>query len=108
MEGTPNGSENKKGSSDEGPQQAYAPGNDQGFQGTEGSQDYGHRSSGQSRTANRSGKFTKVIFNQIGGKECRRFAAMTWKERDGFMAKPEHAVVQERYEAHMASLESKA
>ena len=42
------------------------------------------------------GKFNKIIFNQIGGKECRRFAAMTWKERDAFMAKPENAVVRER------------
>ena len=50
------------------------------------------------------GKFTKVIFNQIGGKECRRFAAMTWKERDAFMAKPENAVVRERYEKHLASV----
>jgi len=50
------------------------------------------------------GKFTKVIFNQIGGKECRRFAAMTWKERDAFMAKPENAVVQERYEKHLVSV----
>ena len=58
------------------------------------------------RTA--EGKFTKIIFNQIGGKECRRFAAMSWKERDAFMAKPENAVVQERYEAHMASVESRA
>ena len=58
------------------------------------------------RTA--AGKFTKIIFNQIGGKECRRFAAMTWKERDAFMAKPENAAVRERYEAHMASVESKA
>jgi hypothetical protein len=31
---------------------------------------------------------TKRVFNQIGGKECRRFAAMTWKERDAFRAKP--------------------
>ena len=50
------------------------------------------------------GKLTKVIFNQIGGKECHRFAAMTWKERDAFMAKPENAVVWERYEAHMKSV----
>ena len=51
------------------------------------------------------GKFTKVIFNQIGGKECRRFAAMTWKERDAFMAKPENAIVRERYEKHLASVQ---
>jgi hypothetical protein len=40
----------------------------------------GVRAKATRRTA--EGKFTKVIFNQIGGKECRRFAAMTWKERD--------------------------
>jgi hypothetical protein len=57
------------------------------------------------RTA--EGKFTKIIFNQVGGKECRRFAAMTWKERDAFMAKPENAAVRERYEAHMASVGTK-
>ncbi len=41
---------------------------------------------------------------QIGGTECPRFAAMTWKERDRFMAKPENSVVLERYKAHMASV----
>ena len=51
------------------------------------------------------GKFTKIIFNQIGGKECRRFAAMTWRERDAFMAKPENAAVRERYEKHLTSAE---
>jgi len=30
---------------------------------------------------------------------------MTWKERDAFMAKPENAVVRERYEKHMASVQ---
>jgi hypothetical protein len=65
----------------------------------------GVRAKAARRTA--EGKFTKVIFNQIGGKECRRFAAMTWKERDAFMAKPENAVVQERYEKHMASAGAK-
>ena len=64
------------------------------------------RSKAARRTA--EGKFTKIIFNQIGGKECRRFAAMAWKERDAFMAKPENAVVRERYEKHLASVESKA
>jgi hypothetical protein len=60
----------------------------------------------QAKAARRTadGKFTKIIFNQIGGKECRRFAAMTWKERDAFMAKPENAVVRERYEKHLASV----
>jgi len=62
----------------------------------------GVRAKAARRTA--QGKFTKIIFNQIGGKECRRFAAMTWKERDAFMAKPEHAVVRERYEKHLASV----
>ena len=66
----------------------------------------GVRAKAARRTA--EGKFTKVIFTQIGGKECPRFAPMTWKDRDAFMAKPENAVVQERYEAHMASVESKA
>src|SRR5579863_6614460 len=65
----------------------------------------GVRAKAARRTA--EGKFTKIIFNQIGGKECRRFAAMTWKERDAFMAKPENTVVRERYEKHLASLESK-
>jgi hypothetical protein len=64
----------------------------------------GVRALADRRTA--EGKFTKVSFNQIGGKECRRFAAMTWKERDAFMAKPENAVVLERYEKHMVSVKS--
>jgi hypothetical protein len=66
----------------------------------------GIRAKAARRTA--EGKFTKAIFNQIGGKECRRFAAMTWKERDAYMATPENAAIQERYEAHLASVESKA
>jgi hypothetical protein len=61
----------------------------------------GVRAKAARRTA--EGKFTKIIFNQIGGGKCRRFAAMTWKERDAFMAKPEKAAVRERYEKHMAS-----
>jgi hypothetical protein len=65
----------------------------------------GVRAQASRRTA--EGKFTKIIFNQIGGKECRRFAAMTWKERDAFMAKAENAAVRDRYEAHLASVESK-
>lgn len=55
------------------------------------------------RTA--AGGFTRVIFNKIGGKECPRFAAMTWKERDDFMAKPEGKVVHARYERHLNSVE---
>jgi hypothetical protein len=66
----------------------------------------GVRAKAARRTA--EGKFTKIIFNQIGGKECRRFAAMTWKERDAFMAKPENAAVRERFEKHLASVEAKA
>jgi hypothetical protein len=63
----------------------------------------GVRAKAARRTA--EGKFTKIIFNQIGGKECRRFAAMTWKERDAFMAKPENVVVRDRYEKHLASVQ---
>jgi hypothetical protein len=66
----------------------------------------GVRAKAAQRTA--QGKFTKVIFNQIGGKECRRFAAMTWKERDAFMAKPENAAVRDRYEKHLASVQATA
>ena len=62
----------------------------------------GVRAKSARRTA--EGKFTKAIFNQIGGKECPRFAPMTWKERDAFMAKPENVVVRERYEKHLASV----
>src|ERR1700686_717609 len=62
----------------------------------------GVRALASRRTA--EGKFTKIIFNQIGGKECRRFAAMTWKERDAYMSKPENAVVRDRYEKHLASV----
>jgi hypothetical protein len=65
----------------------------------------GIRAKAARRTA--GGKFTKVIFNQIGGKECRRFAAMTWKERDAYMSKPENAVVRDRYEKHLASVGAK-
>jgi hypothetical protein len=54
------------------------------------------------RTA--EGKFTKIIFNHIGGKECPRFPAMTWTERDAFLAKPENAAVRGRYEKHLASV----
>jgi len=36
--------------------------------------------------------------------KCRRFAAMTWK----VMAQHENTAVQERYEKHLASGESKA
>jgi hypothetical protein len=60
------------------------------------------RSEAARRTA--EGKFTKAIFAQIGGAECLRFAAMTWKERDKYMAKAENSVVRERYKTHMASV----
>ena len=49
----------------------------------------GVRAKAARRTA--EGKFTKIIFNQIGGKECPVSQPMTWKERDAFMAKPENA-----------------
>ena len=62
----------------------------------------GVRAKAARRTA--EGKFTKIIFNQIGGKERRRFAAMTWKERDAYMSKPENAAVRDRYEKHLASV----
>ncbi len=62
----------------------------------------GVRAKAARRTA--EGKFTKIIFNQIGGKECPRFAAMTWTERDAFLAKPENAAVRGRYEKHLASV----
>jgi hypothetical protein len=52
------------------------------------------------------GKFNKQVLSAIGGKECPRFYPMTWQERDAFMAKPENAVVRERYEAHLASVKS--
>jgi hypothetical protein len=58
------------------------------------------RSEAARRTA--EGKFIKAVFAQIGGAECPRFAAMTWKERDKYMAKPENAIVRERYKLHMA------
>jgi hypothetical protein len=65
----------------------------------------GVRAKASRRTA--EGKFTKAIFTQIGGKECPRFAPMTWKERDAFMAKPENAAVRGRYETHLASVGAK-
>ena len=54
------------------------------------------------RTA--AGKFTRAIFNKIGGRECKRFAAMTWSERDQFMKSPQGTAVKERYEAHMKAV----
>jgi hypothetical protein len=80
-----------------------------GVRGERFEADYGPIEALSAKAARRTaeGKFTKIIFSQIGGKECRRFAAMTWKERDAFMAKPENAAVRERYETHMASLRAK-
>jgi hypothetical protein len=60
------------------------------------------RSEAARRTA--EGKFTKAVFAQIGGAECPRFAAMTWKVRDAYMAKPENSVVRERHKSHLASV----
>jgi len=48
-------------------------------------------------------KSTTLLFTMIRP----RFAAMTWKERAAFMAKPENAVVRERYEKHLASAGAK-
>jgi hypothetical protein len=52
------------------------------------------------RTA--AGKFTKEVFNKIGGKECPRYTALTWKERDKVQDK--FPAVKARYERHMASV----
>ncbi len=60
------------------------------------------RSEAARRTAD--GKFTKAIFAQVGGTECPRFVAMTWKERDAYMSKPENSVVRERHKAYLASV----
>ena len=62
----------------------------------------GVRAKAARRTA--EGKFTKAVFAHVGGTECPRFAALTWKERDAYMAKPENSIVRERYKAHMASV----
>jgi hypothetical protein len=51
----------------------------------------GVRAKAARRTA--EANFSKVIFNQIGGRERPRFAAMTWTERDAFVTKPENAAV---------------
>jgi hypothetical protein len=59
------------------------------------------RSEATPRTAD--GKFSKSAFAAIGGIECPCFAAMTWKERDKYMSKPENSAVRERYKTHMAS-----
>ena len=53
-----------------------------------------------------AGKFNKVVLTVIGGAECPRFYPMTWAERDAYMAKPENAVVRERYEKHLVTVKS--
>ncbi len=50
------------------------------------------------RTA--AGGFNKAVFKKIGGKECLRYAALTWKERD--KVHDEIPAVKARYERHMA------
>src|SRR5258706_13804320 len=47
----------------------------------------GVRAKAARRTA--EGKFTRIIFNQIGGKEKLRFVSYKWKERDAFIGKTE-------------------
>ncbi len=50
------------------------------------------------RTA--AGGFTRGIFNQIGGKEAPRYAALTWKERDA--VHKEFPTVKARYDRHLS------
>jgi len=50
------------------------------------------------RTA--GGGFNKTVFKEIGGKECPRYAALTWKERDKVHAT--FPAVKVRYDRHMA------
>jgi hypothetical protein len=50
------------------------------------------------RTA--AGGFHKAVFKEIGGKECPRYAALTWKERDKVHAKL--SAVKARHDRHMA------
>jgi hypothetical protein len=51
------------------------------------------------RTA--AGGFNKAAFKEIGGKECKNYAALTWKQRDKVHA--EVPAVKTRYERHIAS-----
>jgi hypothetical protein len=46
-----------------------------------------------------AGGFDKVVFKKIGGKDCPRYAALTWKERD--KVHDEIPAVKARYERHM-------
>ena len=50
------------------------------------------------RTA--AGEFNKAVFKEIGGKECPRYAALTWKERDKIHS--EIPAVKARYDRHIA------
>ena len=48
-------------------------------------------------------RFTRALFNQIGGKEAPRYAALTWKERDA-IHKGEFPGVKARYQRHMSTV----
>jgi hypothetical protein len=50
------------------------------------------------RTA--AGGFNNAVFKKIGGKDCPRYAALTWKERD--KVHDEIPAVKARYERHLA------
>ena len=50
------------------------------------------------RTA--AGGFDRAAFKKIGAKECPRYSALTWKERDKIHA--EFPAGKARYERHMA------
>jgi hypothetical protein len=52
------------------------------------------------RTA--AGGFTRALFNQLGGKEAPRYAALTWKERDAIHS--EFPGVKARYQRHMSTV----
>jgi hypothetical protein len=58
------------------------------------------RSEAGRRTA--TGKFTKVVFAQIGGGEVPNYAKLTWVQRDAINEK--HPEVKAHYEAHLASV----
>jgi hypothetical protein len=45
-----------------------------------------------------AGGFNKAVFKKIGGKDCPRYAALTWKERD--KVHDEIPAVKARYERH--------
>ena len=52
------------------------------------------------RTA--AGEFNKAAFKEIGGKECKNYAALTWKQRE--KVHTDLPAVKARYERHMASV----